>query len=295
MDLQQLQYLITLAETENYTKAANLLHISQPSLTYAIKKVEEQTGVKIIHHVGRNIQITPAGKILAHNFLNGINQINTGIEKAKNIQGSTDILTIGALRSISVNILPQAMRSFIQSNRQSFKISNFKLFSGALFSNEIISQLRAEKIDLAFCSKVDNLDDIEYLPITQQTLYFIVPIGHPLATKSSINLKDTLKYSYITYSTSSGVHFELERLFSICGNQPKSAMEVDEDETVAGMLAAGLGVGIVPDMPILANLPLKKININFPKYHRYIYLAYLKSHPQSTLMQSFISYFKHQS
>lgn len=139
------------------------------------------------------------------------------------------------------------------------------------------------------------MDDVDYFPVYEQKLKFITPLDHPLANKNKINLKDTLDFKYITYSSNTGLCAETEQLFSICGGTPDSVFEVDEDETVAGMVAANFGVGIVPEMPILRTLDVKQIPIEFPKWHRFIYMATLKRHYQSPAALDFINFIKQNS
>jgi len=291
MNLKQLQYLHVLAQTENYTKAAAMLHITQPSLSYAITNLESQLNLKLFEKVGRNVKLTPAGKIFVNESLSAMENLNRAIERAKESDKQTETIKIAMLRSISSTWLPATIHNFLDSLPDTNK-PHFEFESGIGFSHAIISKLRQEEIDIAFCSKIDTDDDIDYFPVYEQKLMFITPLGHPLAHKKKINLKDTLDYKYVTYSHSTGMRSELEHLFSICGGSPESVFEVDEDETVAGMVAANFGVGIVPDMPVLSHLNLVKIPIDFPKWHRFIYMAVLKRHYQSPACLEFINHIK---
>ncbi|KRM99350.1 LysR family transcriptional regulator [Loigolactobacillus rennini] len=291
MNFQQLQYLAILAQTENYTQAAKMLHITQPSLTYAIKKLEEQVDLTLFKRVGRNVRLTNSGRIFVKQSMKAINTLNQAVEQAKEAEKPQDIIKISTLRSLSTRWLPFSLKEFLSQYRNR-TTPKFQFTSGAVLSQTIVKQLRAEQIDIGFCSKIDNLADIEYYPVYEQQLKFITPLGHPLAAKKAVNLKDTLDYQYITYSKAAGLHVALNQLFSICGGRPQSRFSVDEDEIVAGLVAAGFGVGIVPEMNLLATLPLKQLPIVFPKYRRFIYMATLKAHYQSPAATRFIHYIR---
>ena len=260
MNLQQLQYLHVLAQTENYTQAAEMLHITQPSLSYAISSLESQVNIKLFEKSGRNIKLTRSGKIFVEESLAAIESLNRAIERAKKSENNKEVIKISMLRSISSHWLPTTIRKFLDDIPEE-KQPSFEFESGIGFSHSILDELREEKVDVAFCSKIDNLDDVDYFPVYEQKLKFITPLDHPLANKNKINLKDTLDFKYITYSSNTGLCAETEQLFSICGGTPDSVFEVDEDETVAGMVAANFGVGIVPEMPILRTLDVKQIPI----------------------------------
>lgn len=294
MNLQQLQYLHVLAQTENYTQAAEMLHITQPSLSYAISSLESQVNIKLFEKSGRNIKLTRSGKIFVEESLAAIESLNRAIERAKKSENNKEVIKISMLRSISSHWLPATIRKFLDDIPEE-KQPSFEFESDIGFSHSILDELREEKIDVAFCSKIDNLDDVDYFPVYEQKLKFITPLDHPLANKNKINLKDTLDFKYITYSSNTGLRAETEQLFSICGGTPDSVFEVDEDETVAGMVAANFGVGIVPEMPILRTLDVKQIPIEFPKWHRFIYMATLKRHYQSPAALDFNNFIKQNS
>src|SRR5699024_11638160 len=96
------------------------------------------------------------------------------------------------------------------------KQPSFEFESGIGFSHSILDELREEKVDVAFCSKIDNLDDVDYFSVYEQKLKFITTLDHPLANKANINLKDTLDFKYITYSSNTGLSAEIDILFSLC-------------------------------------------------------------------------------
>lgn len=92
MNLQQLQYLHVLAQTENYTQAAEMLHITQPSLSYAISSLESQVNIKLFEKSGRNIKLTRSGKIFVEESLAAIESLNRAIERAKKSENNKEVI-----------------------------------------------------------------------------------------------------------------------------------------------------------------------------------------------------------
>jgi DNA-binding transcriptional LysR family regulator len=162
-------------------------------------------------------------------------------------------------------------------------------------SPDILRGLRDKKYDVAFCSKLDHFSDIAFFPVAEQTMVCITPTNHPLANRSSINLAETLAYPQITFSERSGLHPIMKKLFNDCGGQPISAYTVEEDQAIAGLVASGFGIAIVPNMSILQNMPVKIIPLSFPTWQRILYMAVLKHRTPQPAMEEFIKFVRDQS
>ena len=134
---------------------------------------------------------------------------------------------------------------------------------------------------------MENEPSIEFIPISCQELVLIVPKGHPLESKDSIDLKETLPYPQITFSKRSGLRPVIDRLFEKCGGYPKSDYALEEDQAVAGLVSAGFGIAVVPRMPILDYMPVKIIEIAWPSWERIFYMATLKNVYQAPVIQNF--------
>lgn len=127
-------------------------------------------------------------------------------------------------------------------------------------------------------------------PIFEQPICLITSLGHPLVNRKSINLNETLKYNQISFSKNADLYYEIQRLFSLCGGTSRISYSVEEDEAVSGLVVAGFGIAVVSKMRILKTLLISIIPINFPKFHRFMYMAVLKKHYQSSASQKLIDF-----
>ena len=100
----------------------------------------------------------------------------------------------------------------------------------------------------------------------------IVPNGHPLSDRYSIDLRDTLEYPYIQFKKQSGMRNVIDQLFESIDAQPKTVYEIDEDQVVAGMVSAGFGIAVVPYMDMLHRLNVKILQIAYPAWDRRFYM-----------------------
>ena len=133
---------------------------------------------------------------------------------------------------------------------------------------------------------------IDFIPVARQELVVIVPPDHPLSDRTEIRLSETLDYPQILFSRRSGLRPMIDKLFLACGKQPDCIFEIDEDQTIAGFVANGFGIAVVPNMPILTNMHLKVIHITEANWERRFYIAYLKNRYRTPLAEEFLSYVK---
>ncbi|MEK1353226.1 LysR family transcriptional regulator [Limosilactobacillus fermentum] len=292
MNLDQLHYLSVLAQTENYTQAAKLLNITQPTLSYAIKTLESQLGIALFEKVGRNVRLTANGRLFVQESDQAVEGLNRAIERIHQVEQEGFRVRISSLRILGSHFLPHLLRDFLAATADDSIRFEFAPTPG--FSQAIIEGLRNEQYDICFCSKVDNQNDVDYYPVLEQKLYLITPKDHPLAKLKSVNLQDTFAYPHITYASNTGLANELSNLYALCGRSPMSSYSVSEDVEVAGLVSAGFGIGVVPQLDNMDRLDLAKIPIAYPQWHRFVYMAVLKEHYQNPAAQKFINYVKKQ-
>lgn len=293
LNLDHLKYFVALSRTENYTITAKMLHITQPSLTKAIHSLEKELSVPLFKKVGRGVSLTPAGRLFANSVASSLISLDKSIADVKNFHQKKSIIRLASIRTLSIKWIPEIAQHFLRySNNPSI---SFQFNTDTGLSPDILNGIRSETYDIAFCSKLDNYSDIEFFPVAEQTLVCITPIDHPLANKSSINLAETLAYPQVTFSKRSGLHSILARLFNDVGGSPISAYSVEEDQTVAGLVANNFGIAVVPNMSILQTLPVKIIPLSYPNWHRILYMATLKGKAYEPDTAKFIQFVKDQS
>ncbi|MFC6182423.1 LysR family transcriptional regulator [Lactiplantibacillus daowaiensis] len=293
MNLDHLRYFVALSRTENYTQTAKLLHITQPSLTKAIHSLESELNIALFKRTGRNVVLTPAGKLFANGVESSLITLDKSIADIKTFNQQKAIIRVASLRTMSIKWLPDMAQRFLQATNNAAIRFQFNTDTG--LSPDILNGLRAKKYDVAFCSKLDNYSDLDFFPVAEQTMVCITPVDHALANRSSINLTETLAYPQITFSERSGLHPIMTKLFNDCGGQPISAYSVEEDQAIAGLVANGFGIAVVPNMSILQTMPVKVIPLSFPNWQRILYMAALKTATPQPAVTQFISFVRDQS
>jgi len=283
LNLYHLRYFVTLAHLEHYTKAAEQLMITQPSLSHAISLLEKELGVLLFEKEGRNIALTKYGRIFLSDVTNSLEILDSGVKTFKMISTGEGRIDFAFLRTLGTDFVPDISRGFLQEHPE--KSIEFHFSTGVTV--DIIQGLKDKKYDLAFCSKMEHEQSIEFTPISSEELVVIVPNDHPLANKNIIDLIETIPYSQIFFTQKSGLRPIIDDLFRQIGQQPKIAYEVEEDQVIAGLVAKNFGIAVIPLMPILSSMNLKVLKITNPHIERFFYLAVMKDRYLAPVVQKF--------
>lgn len=288
INLNHLIYFIKLSEVLNYTKASRLLHISQPTLSLAIKSLENELGVDLFTNVDRKLTLTSFGKTYLEFAKLAINTLIDGGNEIKKMSlDYSGTINFAYIYTVGQDIGPRIARSFLDINKD-YKI-DFSFMVGK--TDEVIERLENGKADIGICSYVDN-PNIKFEPILTEDLLVVLPKNHPLSNSTSLSLKDLASYKMIAYSKGSGLRSYLDQLFLEEGLYPNIDFEIDEDTSMLGLIKNSFGIGIMPDISIINEEEVRKVKLNLNANRRKIYLAYKKTSKKNILLEKFISFIK---
>lgn len=269
MNLDHLRYFVKLAEVRHYTRAAEQLCISQPSLSHAISQLEAELGVPLFEKSGRNTTLTRFGEEFLECAQRSLDTLDVGIESLQRTARGEGIVRLGFLRTLGVDYIPQLTSDFLAADPNSGV--QFSFHSG--LSSGLIDGLLQRKYDLVFCSEPDPSLGLTAVPVTTQELVMIVPKNHELAGRGSVDLGETLEYPAICFAEGSGLRRVVDRMYDKVGGRPASVIETEEDEVIAGLVAAGFGVAVVPNMDMLHKLDISVLKISSPPYRRDFFMV----------------------
>lgn len=203
MRLDYLRYFNHLAKVLNFTKAAEDLFVAQPTLSVAIKRMEQELGVKLFKRGkgSSRIELTESGAAYYEYVSLALNNLDTGLRVAREIQGEANSLVrVGTVYSMQGINWSQAMQAFLSKKSNPPKISIEQSYSP-----ELIARLRKGELDVVFAARMDDLDDLNYIYVWSQPLVLGVHRNHPLAKREKITLDDLKKYEILTYPKESPI------------------------------------------------------------------------------------------
>lgn len=287
MNLNYIYYFSVLAKTQHYTKAANILNITQPSLSHAIDEIEKELGCLLFEKDGRNIKLTKYGKLLESHVETGLKELETGQREIQYLMSPNEgLIKLAFIYTLGYSFVPNVLKNFhtIPTNKQ----INFSLKQGN--TTEILDGLENEKYDLCFSSYQSNRNNICFVPIMIEELVVVVYDGHPLSEKKEVDLSELVDENLIYYSKTSGLRPFIDKLLNDNNIKPNIKFEVEEDSAVLGLVNIKYGIAIVPNIPIIDNFNVKKLKIKNKQDPRYIYMATIKNRFEAPAISKFINF-----
>lgn len=269
MNLFYLRYFVTLAHVQHYTKAAEQLCITQPSLSHAISQMEKELGVPLFEKSGRKTTLTRFGEEFLACAEHTLSTLDEGVASIKRSACGEGLIRLGLLRTLGVEFIPRLAADFLKENPNSD--INFTFHTGV--TKSLLDGLAARKFDLVFCSKPPEKLSLTSVAVQKQDLVLIVPKDHPLSSLHAVDLSETAPYPQIFFSESSGIRSVVEQMFEQSGVKPHITYETEEDQVIAGLVAQGFGIAVVPYMDLLLKLDVKILQISSPTCERDLYMV----------------------
>ncbi len=282
MTLQELRYFCVTAEVLHYTRAANLLYISQPSLSYALNKLEKKLGVPLFEKQGKKVSLTKYGKEFLPYAKRALNELSSGIEHLQEIQRPTaGIISLGYIYSVSFALLPTFVDRFYAY--QGSDQTAFRFHQGT--AGELIEQLLGGSLDLLIAGRTD-ISSIDCLPLYRQELFLAVPASHRFAERDAVSLNDLSEENFISITHDAAIYRQLETIFKKASIRPKTVFEADEYSSIAASVTTGAGVAIMPRLPILDNFNVKLVPFEEPAMTREVCLLRCSSYEMTPAVRS---------
>lgn len=286
MNLRQLEFFVTLAQTEHMTQAAKDSNTSQPNISHSMTMLEQEIGVTLFEKKGRNIQLTRHGRIFYEYVAPALAEIEKGQRKLQEmVDPDSGEIQFGFIFTMGANLAPKLTQSFHQAGHPKI---NFEFQQGN--SNQIIQMLLEDRIDIGVCSKVSNHPELIYQILTQEEMVVVVPENHPLADHNSVSLAQTIDYPYVYYSKQSGLRPYLDQQINNLDLDLKIVCELEEDHSILGFVGQDYGIAIMPNIPSIGSFPVKKLKITDTLEDRNIYLAVKKNNLEIPVLKKFYDF-----
>lgn len=282
MTLQELRYFCVTAEVLHYTRASRLLYISQPSLSYAINKLERELGVPLFEKNGKRVSLTKYGEEFLPYAKRALAELSEGTEHLREMKvPSSGEISMGYLYSVSFSALPDFVNRFYrhQGNEQ----TAFRFRQGK--AGELIEQLLNGSLDFLIAERPD-MASIDCIPVYRQELYLIVPDTHRLADADPVTLADIEGERFISLNHETLSYHKLEKEFKRFEFEPNTIIEADEYSSIAASVSTGAGVAIMPILPILDSFNVRKVPFADSSMYRDICLLRSSSHVMSAAAKS---------
>lgn len=282
MEMQQVRYFVALADTLNFTRAAEKSNVSQPALTRAIQQLEHELGGPLFHRERGNTHLSELGRMMLP-YLQGVDeQCRAAKDQARAVKRlERTTLTIGTMCTIGPQLVTELMVRF-QAAHPDVEVR--VIDSGA---PQIIEMLEKGELEVAIVGVPQDLpESLHQLPIFEEQFVIVLPPNHRLCASNPIRAAELDKEPYVS-RTNCEVFEPVRKELTDRGVFLRQVFSSPRDDWVQGMIKAGLGIGFFPEFavtdPDLVVRPLVE-----PSFTRTIYLATVRGRPHSPAVGAFI-------
>jgi LysR family transcriptional regulator, hydrogen peroxide-inducible genes activator len=251
MTLTELKYIVAVAREKHFGKGADACHVSQPTLSVAIKKLEEELQVKLFERNANEITVTPLGEEIVRQAQSVLEQADNIREIAKRgkdpLAGS---LRLGVIYTIGPYLLPDLVRQVIARTPQ------MPLMLQENFTVKLLEQLRTGEIDCAILAEPFPDANLAIAPLYDEPFMAAVPSSHALATRSSVSAEELKQETMLLLGTG---HCFRDHVLEVCpefarfsssAEGIRKSFEGSSLETIKHMVAAGMGITLVPRLGV---------------------------------------------
>jgi DNA-binding transcriptional LysR family regulator len=277
----RLAYFAGVARHEHVTRAAQEMGVPQSTLSRAIVRLEHDLGVTLFARKGRTVSLTPAGRALLTSVERALAEVERGAESIRADADPTGgKVAFGFLHTMGSETVPELIRAF----RVDHPRIRFTLMQN--YGEAMIERLRAGDLDLCLTSPVPNAPDLVSRRLDEQRLRLVVPDDHRLAGRRRVRLAEAADEAFVTLEPGYGLRRMTDDLCAEAGFTPRVAFEGEEAETLRGLVAAGLGVALLPP-PAVARPGVVELTVTAPRAVREIGVAWLDGHPDTAPVAAF--------
>ncbi len=284
MEFHQLRYVCAIADTGSFSRAAERCQVAQPSLSQQVLKLEGDLGTKLFDRLGRSIRLTEAGRAFLPHARSILSQMETArssiADKVADVRGS---VAVGVIPTIAPYLMPRYTTAFTK------KYPEAKLRIVEETTPILIESLRDLSIDLAILALPLRHKNLELFPICTEPLFAVLPKNHPLAAAESLALKDLRGESLVMLRDG---HCFRDLSIAACTHArvtPRIAFESGQFSSLFGMVSAGVGISLVPEMAIDRNAGCRYVRLSDARATRTIVAAVLRGRSFNRVQQAFLS------
>jgi LysR family hydrogen peroxide-inducible transcriptional activator len=285
MEVHQLRYFCAVAETGNFTRAAEREQVAQPSLSQQIMKLEEELAVRLFDRLGRSVRLTDMGQMFLPRARAILSELRAAKEEVAQRQSSVaGPISVGVIPTIAPYFMPTRIAMF------SRKYPEASLTVVEDVTVRLMDRLRAGLLDISVMALPARGHDLECYPLRTERLYAILPKGHRLGKKRSLLMKELREEPFLLLRDD---HCFRETSIEICKRarmMPQVIFESGQFSSILGMVGAGLGVSIVPEMALEQRPDCTFVLIADEKASRTIGAATLKGHFLSRVQKAFLQH-----
>jgi LysR family transcriptional regulator, hydrogen peroxide-inducible genes activator len=287
VELHQLRYFCAVAESGSFSRAAEQAHVSQPSLSQQILKLEDELGTRLFDRLGRTVRLTEVGKTFlprARAVLRELEAARGDVVERKDSVGGT--ICVGVIPTIAPYFLP-AQLTFLSRRFPQARVTVVEEITPVL-----LERVRASTVDVAVLALPIRGHEFETFTLLTEHLFAALPKAHKLARRTSISLKDLGAEPFLLLRDG---HCFRDTAVAACDRarlHPQIVFESGQFSSILSMVGAGMGVSIVPEMAVEKKSGCKFVRIADGEASRTIGAVVLRARSLTRLQSAFLAHLR---
>jgi len=285
MDINQLEVLIAVAREKSFSRAADVLGRTQPAVSQAIRRLEQEIGEKLFDRSSKDGTLTAAGELLvdyARQMMNLRHAASTALREMRNLQSGK--VTISANEHTVFYLLP-----IIEEFRKQYPVIKIEVQRGV--ASRIPEQITAREVELGIISFKPNDGSLRSVSVLNDELVLIVAPTHKLAGKTSVSIKDLGAETFIAHNALSPYRQKVIESFNKFDTRLQISVELPSLEAIKRLVETGIGVALVPRLSAKAEIAsgqLAGLSVREMKLERKLNIIYRKNSVLSHASQEFL-------
>ena len=290
MQIESLKVFCDLTETESFTKAAQINHITQSAVSQQISSLERQFKSLLIERSKKRFRLTREGQVLydaSKQIVQTYEELHSRLQELKDIISGT--IRVSTVYSIGLHDLPPYIKRYLKM----FPTVNVHVEYRR--SNQVYEDVLGNVVDLGLVAYPTRDSKLELVPLRKEPMVLITHPHHPLARSKSIKVSGLAGQKFVAFEPDIPTRKAIDRVLREHGVQVMPVMEFDNVETVKRAVEIDAGVAIVPQSTIVQEVQkqtLVAIPIDDAELHRPVALIYKKNKVLSTAMKQFVALLK---
>ncbi|MCH7810895.1 MAG: LysR family transcriptional regulator [Chloroflexi bacterium] len=286
MDFGQIEAFVQVSTHSSFSRAAEALHLTQPSITARIQALERELGEELFERGGRGVRLTDAGHVFLPYVEHILQQLQEGrdaVEEVRNVQLGS--LRLGSAITISTYVLPGILHRFCTD----YPLVDVVIRTGR--SEQVLNMLLADEVQVGLLRTLSHADT-ESIPLYDDEIVLVAHPDHEFAASGQATIAEVASEPIVLFDRGSSYYGLIHDLFRKANVIPNVAMELDSLEATKRMVEEGLGVALVPEVTIRRELEsgaLVQVGLSdVEPIRRRIALQYRRNRKRSRAVQAFI-------
>lgn len=284
MELRQLRYFLAAASTQNFTRAAETVHVSQPSLSIQISALEEELGARLFDRLGRKVALTQAGELFREHTGRVLRELEQAVQVVQELQGAQrGRLVVGTLATVNSYLIPPLVSHFKQ------RFPGVYLQVHAQPSTDIVAGLLSNRLDVGICLLPLEHERLTVLPLFDERLILVAPSNSSIK-KTRLHMQELAGLPLVLMPVDYCLRKMVEAECAEARVQPQVVLEMTSPEGILQAVAGGAGLTILPELYVRMRPPglsFRTIELYDPIPHHSVGLAYRSDRYQNLAAKEF--------